>query len=252
MTAGPSGGEFAGFPPGTPRFLADLGTNNNREWFEAHRPDYDRLWLAPALSFAAAAGARIRRIRPEVTVDPRVNGNVFRINRDVRFRADKSPYKDHLDLWFWEGDKKSAISGFFFRLTASEAIAGAGSHSFAGPTLAGFRRAVAGGDAGADLADIMGTLSRAGMQVPPPELQRTPTGFGESDGVRGSLLRHKSMWATATRPVGAWINNPDMVDWAAEAWAEQAPLHTWIMDHVAPPRLPDPHPAVPIGTVRWR
>lgn len=234
MSAHPGDDGFIGFPPGTPRFLADLATNNNREWFEAHRPDYGRLWLAPALSFASAAGARIRGIRPGVTVDPRVNGNVFRINRDVRFHRDKAPYKDHLDFWFWEGDKKTAISGFFFRLTATEAIAGAGSHAFVGPALAGFRAAVASNAADAELVEVMDALSRAGMRLPSPELRRTPTGFGGLGAARDDLLRNTSLWATATRPVGAWISGPEVVDWAAEAWAGQAPLHAWIMDHVAP------------------
>ncbi|HXI56959.1 MAG TPA: DUF2461 family protein [Polyangia bacterium] len=48
------------------------------------------------------------------------------INRDIRFFKDKSPYKDHLDLWFWTGDRKGwDASGFFFRLTPDRPMAGA-------------------------------------------------------------------------------------------------------------------------------
>ena len=44
-------------------------------------------------------------------------GSILRINRDTRFSRDPSPYKDHLDLWFWEGERRRAVSGFFARLT---------------------------------------------------------------------------------------------------------------------------------------
>jgi Conserved hypothetical protein (DUF2461) len=47
-------------------------------------------------------------------VEPRVSDSIMRINRDIRFSKDKSPYKDHLDLWFWTGDREGwDASGFF-------------------------------------------------------------------------------------------------------------------------------------------
>ena len=63
--------------------------------------------------------------------EPRINGSLFRINRDIRFSKDKSPYKAHLDLWFWEGEHRGWESpGFFFRLTPTKLMLGAGMHQF--------------------------------------------------------------------------------------------------------------------------
>ena len=86
------------------RFLGKgLRAHNEKAWFDAHRDDYERVFLAPALAFAEALGPRLRNIELDVNVEPRVNGSLMRINRDIRFSKDKSPYKDHMDLWFWTG-----------------------------------------------------------------------------------------------------------------------------------------------------
>ena len=108
---------FTGFPPETFAFLAGLEKNNSKEWFEAHRGDYEAYHVGPAKLFVAAIGPRLKAISKTVNAEPRVNGSIFRINRDVRFSKDKRPYKTTLDLWFWEGDKRGWDSpGFFLRL----------------------------------------------------------------------------------------------------------------------------------------
>jgi uncharacterized protein (DUF2461 family) len=47
---------FDGFPPETIRFLRELRVNNRKDWFDAHRADYQALWVAPAKVFVPAAG----------------------------------------------------------------------------------------------------------------------------------------------------------------------------------------------------
>jgi uncharacterized protein (TIGR02453 family) len=134
---------FAGFPRETLRFLAGIRAHNDKAWFEAHRDDYQTFFLAPAMAFADALAPKLRKIEPDVNVEPRVNGSIMRINRDVRFSKDKSPYKDHLDMWFWTGDRKGwDSSGFFFRLTPDGLLLGAGMHGFMPEVLPRYRAAV--------------------------------------------------------------------------------------------------------------
>lgn len=52
------------------------------------------------------------------------------MNRDIRFSNDKTPYKDHMDLWVWEGQRKTALSGFFLRIRGKSVHLGAGPHGF--------------------------------------------------------------------------------------------------------------------------
>jgi hypothetical protein len=125
---------FSGFPKQTVRFLADLSSNNDKRWFDAHREDYERYFVDPARDFVDALGPCLKKLDREIQAVAKVNGSIMRINRDIRFSKDKTPYKDHLDLWFWSGDKRGwGGSGFFFRLTSAQLILGAGTHAFAPP-----------------------------------------------------------------------------------------------------------------------
>ena len=97
---------FTGFPPETFAFLTGLIQNNTKQWFDDHRSDYDQYWVEPAKDFVAGIGPKLRAFAPNVNFEPKINGSIFRINRDVRFSNNKRPYKTTLDLWFWEGEKR--------------------------------------------------------------------------------------------------------------------------------------------------
>ena len=127
---------FSGFPAGTATFLQGIGENNEKTWFDAHRDAYEACYVAPAKAFVAAIGPRLREISPDVSFEPKVNGSIFRINRDVRFSKDKRPYRNHIDLWFWHGAHRgSASPGFFFRMYSDRLILGAGMHQLEKPQL---------------------------------------------------------------------------------------------------------------------
>ncbi len=109
---------FTGFPKETFAFLSGLERNNTKAWFEGHRGDYEQFHLAPARAFVEAMAPGLKKISKTLNAEPKVNGSIFRINRDVRFSKDKRPYKTTLDLWFWEGEKRGwEAPGMFLRLT---------------------------------------------------------------------------------------------------------------------------------------
>lgn len=81
---------FAGFPEETFRFLRDITKNNDRTWLEAHRAEYDAGHVEPAKAFVSALGPRLRKLAPTVHFEARVNGSLFRINRDIRLSKDKT------------------------------------------------------------------------------------------------------------------------------------------------------------------
>ena len=96
---------FAGFPKGLPRFFAQLEKNNNRDWFESHREDYEELYVEPAKAFVSAIAPGLWNISSAVRAEPRINGSIMRINRDTRFSKDKKPYKNGLHFLFREGPR---------------------------------------------------------------------------------------------------------------------------------------------------
>jgi uncharacterized protein (TIGR02453 family) len=219
---------FPGFPRETVRFLTGLSRNNDKTWFEAHRDDYDAFYIEPAKAFVEAIGPRLKKIDPRVHAEPKVNGSIFRINRDVRFAKDKSPYKDHVDLWFWSGAKKGwDASGFFFRLTPTKLILGAGLHGFAPPVLARYRRAVVDDDKGAALAKVVAKLRRAGYDVGGETYKKTPRGL-PAEHARAGLLRHSGMYAGWEGKHPKELGTPAFVGFAAKHFAAIAPIHAWL------------------------
>ena len=125
-------------------------------------------YIGAAKDFIAALQEPLASLSPELVAEPKVNGSIFRINRDIRFSKDKRPYKDHLDLWFWQGQRKGAISGLFFRLTEDQLILGAGAHGFDKERLAGYRTAIAETKAAQDLLAIEKQMTKHGRRWPAP------------------------------------------------------------------------------------
>ena len=89
--------EFAGFPRQTFAFLRGLADNNKKAWFDAHRAGHDAYCLMPAFAFVAALGPRLSKIAPTVQYAAKVNGSIFRINRDHHQSTDRPmAFRDNL------------------------------------------------------------------------------------------------------------------------------------------------------------
>jgi uncharacterized protein (TIGR02453 family) len=218
---------FAGFDRGLPRYLADLRANNERDWFHAHRDEYESLLLEPARDFVVALGEELREFVPDIDAEPRVNGSIFRIARDTRFSKDKRPYKDHLDLWFWVGDRKRG-PGLWFRLTPEELLLGGGMHHFEPAQLERYRTSVVDNERGATLRDEVARLHASGYELGGQRYKRTPRGF-EAPNDRADLLLHDGVYAwVAFSPVPDEVFTPAFAPFCAERYRPLTPLVEWL------------------------
>lgn len=98
-------------------FLRELSVNNNRDWFEAHKPRYR---VVQAIINDLAAGM----IDGVAAFDPSIRGLevkdvTYRIYRDTRFSNDKTPYKNHIGIYVCPGGKKSMNAGYYFHIEPS-------------------------------------------------------------------------------------------------------------------------------------
>lgn len=105
-------------------FLAELAQNNRREWFEAHRPEYQAL----RDDFCAFIGEVIERT---ADFDERVRWKdprdcLFRIYRDVRFSANKSPYKTTFSAYVSEQNRRGAPPGYYLEVDERGTLLAAG------------------------------------------------------------------------------------------------------------------------------
>jgi uncharacterized protein (TIGR02453 family) len=223
---------FEGFPEETLRFLRGLAKNNSKAWFDAHRAEYDEFYVEAAKRFVEAIGPRLQKISKAAQYEARVNGSLFRINRDVRFSKDKSPYKAHLDLWFWEGAHRGWDSpGFFFRLAPTKLILGAGMHQFPKETLAAYRNAVIDERAGKALVKIVDQVRRAGCVLGAPTRKTVPRGLDPSH-PRASLLLHDGLVATWESAVPATLGTRAFVEECVAHFRAAAPVSKWLGAHL--------------------
>jgi len=116
------------FQPDLFKFLRQLKRHNNREWFADNKQRYEQVVVAPALAFIAAFAPHLATMSDRFVADARpTRGSLFRIYRDTRFSADKTPYKTHIGIHFsHESGKDAHAPVFYLHLQPERCFAGAG------------------------------------------------------------------------------------------------------------------------------
>jgi len=116
------------FPPEALTFLRSLKRNNRRDWFLAHRDDYDTYVRGPMLEIVQRLADDMRAFAPEIVCDPKTA--VYRIYRDVRFSPNKAPYKTHIAASFpTRGLPKHEGAGLYFHVSPTEVWVGGGMYA---------------------------------------------------------------------------------------------------------------------------
>ena len=108
----------------TIKFLAALKNNNSKEWFDANRKTYE----TAKQDFTGFVGGIITEFgkKDESIAHLQPKDCMFRINRDVRFSKDKSPYKTNMGASFSKGGKKTMLAGYYFHLEPGSSFMGGG------------------------------------------------------------------------------------------------------------------------------
>jgi len=122
------------------RYLRGLKGNNNREWFEAHRPEFQlaRSWFEDYIDALLDDLSRTESLRGVTPKDC-----IFRLNRDLRFSKDKTPYKAYMSAYIAPGGRKSRRLGYYVHVEpGNHSILGGGLHEPQPPELAAWRRSI--------------------------------------------------------------------------------------------------------------
>jgi len=136
--------KFSGFSPKLVKFLKDLKKNNNREWFQEHKPRYENDVLEPALDFIEAMASPLEKFAPEfVAIPKRSGGSLMRVYRDTRFAKDKTPYKTNVGIQFrHELGKDVHAPGYYFHIDPDNVFLAAGIWHPESATLGKIRDAI--------------------------------------------------------------------------------------------------------------
>ena len=221
---------FSGFSEQCVKFWRDLPNHNDKRWFENHRDDYEQYVMAPCRSFILAMGEALQTIAPKIHADPRVNKSIFKINRDYRFSKDKSPYKTHMGLWFWEGQlPRMECSGFYFHLEPPLLILGSGIYLFSKPALEEYRRSVMDAKQGAALSKAIDQVRKKGdYSMGPQFFKKTPRGYDPGH-KRADLLLYNALYMGTESTMPSAFYSADLVDYCMERYQALLPLHKWLL-----------------------
>ncbi len=108
-------------------FLEDLKANNNRDWFLANKKRYEEY----KKEYHRLIGDLLEVLKP---YDPsleliEIKNCTFRINRDIRFSKDKSPYKTHMGIWIPSGKRDGESAGYYLHIEKGSSFVGGGMYS---------------------------------------------------------------------------------------------------------------------------
>jgi len=207
------------FTPAFFTFLKDLKRHNNRDWFEKHRERYVAEVETPMLAFIAEVGERLPRTCRGFVANPkRTGGSMFRIYRDTRFSADKSPYKTWMAARFGhrKATKDSSAPGFYLHLAADESYGGGGVYHCDTPALTRIRQRIV------SHPKAWNAVLKSGVEIEGDTLKRPPAGFDAAHKYIEDLKR-KDLYSL-TEFSQRDITSPRFIDAYMKAVKDAAPL----------------------------
>jgi len=211
---------FRGWPAEALEFYEGLEADNSKAYWQDHKQLYEQAVRDPM-------DALLAELAPEFGA-----GKVFRPFRDVRFSADKAPYKTHIGATLEKGG--------YIQFGAEGLAAGSGMYVMAADQLDRFRRAVADNRTGADLEARIKTATKKGITVTAREsLKTAPRGYPK-DHPRIELLRHKGLITWQQWPVASWLGTKAAKTRVVEFLRGSQPIVDWLDEHVGASTLPDP------------
>jgi uncharacterized protein (TIGR02453 family) len=207
---------FAGFGEQLVDFYDGLEADNSKAYWTDNKAVYDEQVKAPMTALLAA-------LEPEFG-----RGKIFRPYRDVRFSADKTPYKTHCG---------ATVGGYYVQAGADGIMIAGGYYQMAGDQIARYRVAVDEERRGEDLRRRLGKVAKAGLTVAGDQLATRPRGVDPGH-PRLELLRHRSLYAWRRWPGEDLMLSPELTGEVAAHWRTLNPLIEWLADHVGPTERP--------------
>ena len=201
---------FPGFGEAVVDFYEGLEADNSKAYWTDNKALYDDHVRAPMVAMLAD-------LEPEFGP-----GKVFRPYRDVRFAADKTPYKVQCG---------ATVGGRYVQVSADGIMVAVGYYRMTSAQVARFRAAIDDDRHGPELEKIVEDLRADGFTVDGEQLKSRPRG-ADPEHPRLELLRHKSLFVRRSWPPSDELHTPAVRERVAETWRRLEPLGRWLDEHV--------------------
>jgi len=206
-------------------FFAGLEKNNTKDYFDEHRKDYEMYVKAPFIKVVQDLIDRVRTIEPALQYDAK--DALYRINRDIRFSNDKTPYKTHLAAHLnIRGKKAMGYPGFYFEIGAKGGACGGGSYMPQREELASLRDLIV--HEGADLHKLLKAKSFVAhyQEMKGEKNKVLPAEFKQA-AIAEPLIAHKQFYYWATIPKSVFTSK-DCVKTLFEFYKAAQPMNNFL------------------------
>jgi uncharacterized protein (TIGR02453 family) len=222
--------DFKGFPLECIDLYNQLRANNSKSWFEEHKTDFEKYVMEPARLFVKEMGQELRKISPAIVADTRYSRSIFRPFRDTRFSKDKSPYKNHLGIFFWEGSlAKIDCPGYYFHLEPPNLMLGVGNHCFSKEILELYRDCVVDPKLGPDLRKALAEVhARGDYEMGVKKFKKTPRGY-DKDHMNADLLLFSGLTASCEVVIPQEFYSKEIINYCFTRFEDMAPIHRWLI-----------------------
>jgi uncharacterized protein (TIGR02453 family) len=224
---------FAGFGPKALPFFKALKFHQSREWFEANRETYESAVKGPMGDLVEEVAERLGQAKIPIKGDRK--SSLFRVHRDVRFSANKDPYKTNSGVVLSRSGNKNDPGLLYFHLSPEECFFAAGFYLPDSNKLARLRAAAARGPR--PFKAMTAKLKKAGLALSAEDsLKRAPRGFEAiEDPEIAAATRLKSLICLRAVPEAAIVSPALVEDFCAFA-RDALPLLKWGWDAIADSR----------------
>ncbi|MCB0820299.1 MAG: DUF2461 domain-containing protein [Bacteroidetes bacterium] len=208
-------------------FLADLQRNNNKEWFDAHRKHYDSV-KKQMTSVVAGIIEGISAFDPDIS-GMKPGSAMFRINRDVRFSANKNPYKNNIGAFMSKEGKKSPFAGYYFHIQPGASFIAVGIWMPEASVLNSVRRELHFNHA--NFRKILKSKHMAPWgEMEGEQLKTSPKGY-DADHPAIDLLRYKSFVFTCSFS-DKEVNKPDFASTCTKMYKAALPFVKFVNEAI--------------------
>jgi uncharacterized protein (TIGR02453 family) len=219
--------QFRGFSHKTFAFLRDLGRNNDKAWFDAHRAIYEEHVLQPLRDLVTDMADFMLGIDLSFEVAPAVGKTISRIYRDTRFSADKSPFRDCMWIVFKRSGQDWAryIPGYFLEINPRSYRYGLGFYDAAPDLMARFRQQI-----DEDPKSFLKAVAWFGKQdvfTLEGETYKRPLGRDKPDPVR-TWYQYRTFYLACNRTIDEAILSPQFADQLIAHFGLAGPLYHYI------------------------
>ena len=223
--------EFIGFSKETLPFLSAIKNNNNKEWFEAHRTEYENLILNPSRAFVVEMGEHLQALEPTLHAEPKINKSLYQIYRDTRrMGTNKDPIKHRIGVIFWQGNiKRTQSSSFYMHFSVDELYVSAGVRWFEKPMLDAYREYISVEERRVALDELLKTIVAKGYSHLEKGYKRYPKGFIK-DTPSVDLSLYKGMATFKLLDPNLIVNGEELIDTLYKIYEDMLPLQQLMYD----------------------